>query len=278
MSPPIPDSNLPLIRFLTTQVKLDRDLILLLNEAASDTEKRILRAGSVIRQQQLAIVMRDLRRIQQELWVAGVGPAITSRLDEAEAGAKLAARGLDTYLMNAVGRNTAQALITAFENTVQRGLQLDALRIPSALSTRVYSNASLASGRIERIIRSGIIRQLSAREIANQIKPLIKPNTPGGVSYAAMRLGRTELNNTFHQSQLREAERPWVNGVKWNRSKSHPKKDICDVYADHDEGMGKGIWSKVTVPGKPHPQCLCYMTYDVMDPDQALNLILGLTA
>lgn len=273
----MPDSNQPLIRFLTVQGRLDRELAQVLVFAARDTEKRLLRTKG-IRADQLSIILRDLKEIQNELWVNGVGPAIDGRLDDARKQADLAAQHLDTYLTDQVGRSLSSQLIGQFERTVQRGLALDALRVPQQLSTRVYQNAALASGRIEQIVRAGVIRQFSAREIANDVRKFIHPSTPGGASYAAMRLGRTELNNAFHEQQKIEADRPWVKGVKWNRSKSHPKRDICDTYAEHDEGLGVGVWGKSRVPNKPHPQCLCYMTYDVMNEEEALKLILGRVA
>lgn len=276
--PPIPRNNSPLIKFLTNQVKLDSDLIILLTEAGADTERRIARSGSVVRQQQLASVLKDIRIIQHELWVLGVGPKVVQAIPGVENAAAEVGKSLDTYLEHKLGKKAAEQLISAFENTVQRGLALDALRTPTPLSARVYNNAALSSNKIERIVRSGIIRGFSAREIAAEAKKFINPGTPGGASYAAMRLGRTELNNAFHSRQLAEAERPWVNGVKWNRSKSHPKKDICDSYAEHDEGLGVGVWAKSKVPSKPHPQCLCFMTYDVMSEEDALNLILGQVA
>jgi hypothetical protein len=253
---------------------LDRDLAQILAFAARDTEKRLLRTKG-IRADQLSVILRDLKEIQTQLWVQGVGPAIEGRLGDARKQADVAAQRLDTWLTSQVGRSLSSTLIDQFERMVQRGLALDALRAPSTLSTRVYTNAALASGRIETIVRAGVIRGFSAREIAQDVKKYIHPGTPGGASYAAMRLGRTELNNAFHEQAKVEAIRPWVTGAKWNRSKSHPKRDRCDEYAEHDEGLGVGVWDKNRIPNKPHPQCLCFITYEVMNEKDALNLILG---
>jgi hypothetical protein len=254
---------------------LDRKLAILLNSAARDTELKIARLGPSIRADQLTIVLRDLRQIQNELWIRGVGPAIDGSLPDAEKAADLAANSLDAYLRQTIGSRLANELITGFEGTVQRGIELVDLAPKLELSSAVYRNEALSNKAVQRIVQQGIIRGFSAKEIARDVAYLIKPGTPGGVSYAAMRLGRTELNNAFHARQVAEAERPWVNGVKWNRSKSHPKHDICDTYAEHDAGLGKGVWEKGTVPDKPHPHCFCYMTYDVMDEQEALQLILS---
>lgn len=130
------------------------------------------------------------------------------------------------------------------------------------LSPRVYKNRALAAGQVDQAINTGILLGKSSKEIAADVRGLISARAPGGVSYSALRLGRTELNNAFHTTQTRAyAEQPWVAGVKWNLSGSHPRPDACDEYArqDHDD-LGAGVFRRQNVPGKPHPQCLCYIT------------------
>ena len=83
-----------------------------------------------------------------------------------------------------------------------------------------------------------------------------------------MRLARSELNNAFHSRQIAAAQKPWVLGVKWNLSKSHPRKDECDRYAtENAHQLGRGVFPKSDVPSKPHPHCLCFMTYEMQDED-----------
>lgn len=269
----LPEDREPLIRYLTVQAKLDRELSQILRQAARDTERMILRQPGSVRSMQLQLVLQQIRRIQQELWVQGVGESVADALQGAEEAAERSARALDTYLTSIAGTKQSQALIASFESTVERGLVVDAGRIPPELSTRVYRNADIASGRIERIIRSALIRGLSAKELAKEVKAFIDPATRGGASYAAMRLGRSELNSAFHQQQIIQADRDWVKGVKWNLSRSHPKKDDCDTLASHNEGLGRGVWNKRNVPDKPHPQCLCFMTYEMVSPAEMLDLI-----
>lgn len=268
----LPNSREPLIRYLTTQAKLDSELSEVLRDAARDTERKLLSARG-IRAASLDLVLRDVRRIQHEMWVGGVGPAIGNRLTDAETAASRSARALDAFLASVLGERRAQAISGAFSRRVQRGLQVDASRVPQQLSDRVYRNAALFSGKIERIIRSNVIRGTSARELAGEVRSLIDPRTRGGVSYAATRLGRTELNAAFHRQQVVEADREWVRGVRWNLSRSHPGKDACDALAKHDDGLGAGVWEKRSVPDKPHPQCMCYLTYDLMSEDEVLQLI-----
>jgi hypothetical protein len=81
-----------------------------------------------------------------------------------------------------------------------------------------------------------------------------------------MRLARTEINNAFHFTQIRYTrEMPWVEGYKWNLSGSHGRPDVCNQMAEHSEGLGRGVYGKGGVPGKPHPMCLCFITTETID-------------
>lgn len=123
------------------------------------------------------------------------------------------------------------------------------------LSERVYNNQALAAGKIDKIVNNGILLGQSAKEIADSVVKFIRPDVPGGASYAAMRLGRTELNNAYHDaSRARFESEPWVDQVRWNKSGSHKLPDICDTLA------ARSPWKKRDVPAKPHPHCLCYIT------------------
>ena len=64
------------------------------------------------------------------------------------------------------------------------------------------------------------------------------------------------------------AERaPWVDGVKWNLSASHPKPDICDDWATQDsDGLGAGCYLPRNAP-VDHPNGLCFLT-DVLAPPE----------
>jgi hypothetical protein len=79
------------------------------------------------------------------------------------------------------------------------------------------------------------------------------------VSYDAARLLRTETMNAFREADLQCAMRnPACYGELWTLSTEHP--DIgceCEEYAEHDEGLGSGVFSIENVPITPHPQCLC---------------------
>lgn len=51
-----------------------------------------------------------------------------------------------------------------------------------------------------------------------------------------------------------------VVGYQWRLSRSHPRADICDVYATVDYGLGRGVHPKDKLPRLPaHPHCMCYL-------------------
>lgn len=103
---------------------------------------------------------------------------------------------------------------------------------------------------------------VSAIETRNEaaIHKAIFVATQERTRYFAERIARTER------------ARAWVDGflAKWQHdddciayqyqlSSRHPKRDICDLYANADlYGMGKGIFPKDKVPNIPvHPHCMC---------------------
>lgn len=270
-----PNPRQPLIEYLGVQRQVDDELNRILARAARDAQRRVVSLelgpagiGSRVRIAQLQGVLRAIRELQEKLWLEGIGPLITSNLRDAQFAAIRAAEFMDDVLFEALPANQAEILRASIRRQAEAGLITEANRQAANLSPRVWRNADLASGAIEATIRSGIIQGLSARELAATVARFINPATPGGVSYAAKRLARTELNNAFHQRQIAAANRPWVTAVHWNLSSSHPRTDRCDELAKQDEHkLGPGNYPRAEVPVKPHPHCLCFMTYEMMDED-----------
>jgi hypothetical protein len=181
---------------------------------------------------------------------------------------------LETALVGVVGSAAARPLITAQRELVRQGFEVDRARRARVLSTRVYKNAALSSGAVERQIRASIIQGENARQLAKRVEQFVSAKTPGGVSYAALRLARTELNNAFHEQQKMQGDAPWVKSIKWNTSRSHPKKDSCDDLATQNlHGLGRGCYPADAVPDKPHPQCLCFTTFNTISEKDMLALV-----
>lgn len=265
--------NAPFRPYLVQQEKADAEIRRVLREAALDAARRIQALGpgigSQARAAQLALVIARIRDNNQDLWVKEILPIIEKYYPRVERVADRASGTLRGLLVNAVGETAAEALEEASEATSGAGFVLDSLRRARELSQRVYRNAALTSGRIERLIRGGIIQGLSARELAKSVKDYIRPDVKGGVAYAAMRLARTELNNAFHERQKEIiTNKPWAMAV-WNLSKSHPHRDACNDLA---EG---GPYEASEVPDKPHPQCLCYLSYELAPEKDVVAMIVA---
>lgn len=75
------------------------------------------------------------------------------------------------------------------------------------------------------------------------------------------RIARTEMSTAMHRAVITSAiDDEDVIGFQWRLSSSHPSPDICDYYASIEMGLGKGVWSKETVPNeKAHPHCMCLL-------------------
>lgn len=212
--------------------------------------------GARVRQAQL-----DLARQQRQMW-ASVGHQARVAIGDGVDAAADSISFMNEVMLNAVG-GASEFWRGALLAQARSGIPTLLARRENGitLSDRVYRNAALSSGKIDSMINGMIVNGASAREIATRVRGFIDPATPGGASYAAMRLGRSELNNAFHTTSINVGKsQPWVKGQKWNLSGSHPKPDLCDEYASQRNGMGPGVFAPGDVPAKPHPQCLCYIT------------------
>lgn len=274
----------PLEEYLGVQTQVDSELARVLELAARQASGRVRRLklsetfSAGVRAAQLEQVIAQIVNAQRALWVNEVGPIIQRSYPKAYAAAERSFGIIEELLITIFGDVQGRALIASFRETARAGLELDRVRRTRALSPRVYRNAALASGAVERNIRAGIIQGLSANELAVNVKKFISPTTPGGASYAAMRLARTEINNAFHEAQRIQGEAPWVKAVKWNLSKSHPgKPDACDKLATQNSfGLGRGCYPADALPDKPHPQCLCFTTYETSSEAEFLRMLPGL--
>jgi hypothetical protein len=131
------------------------------------------------------------------------------------------------------------------------------------LSQRVWRDSERARVGLDNAINSGLLLGKSPAEIAKDVRGFLRPDVPGGASYAAMRLGRSEVLNAYHTTSINNYKKsPWVERVIWNLSGSHPRPDECNDYADQE------FFKPSEVPDKPHPNCLCYITPEVVSMSQ----------
>ena len=166
-----------------------------------------------------------------------------------------------------LARSEAQRAAMGIEAALQR-IQGNSY-VP--LSDTVYKTQQLTLKWVDKRIAQGLASGWSASKLASELKGMIDPVVKGGVSYAAMRTARTEINNAFHASSAeRYNNSPVVLEVDWHLSSSHPEGDICDQLA------ADSPYPKKSVPHKPHPNCYCYITPHLPEPAKFVdNLFKG---
>lgn len=253
-----------------------------LRDASADAQRRINKLetkfgiGSVVRRAQLSLIRRELRAVTNGFWrdanrrIRSAGNAVADAASSAE-------RVLQEVLFQGAGKRTPEELIETQRAYARRTVATYLARGQNgiSLSQRVYRTRQLSNGWVDRAINRVILQGGSWQEMAQRVKPMIDPNTPGGVSYAAKRLARTELNNAFHTTQQATAEvNPFVLALRWHLSASHVTPDHCDELAEgHSEGQKPGLYVPSELPLKPHPQCLCFTTNEMMEEDDFLDLV-----
>ena len=159
-----------------------------------------------------------------------------------------------------------QDLIAAAQRQTQ-AMMVRVLHTEAPLSRRIWNSESIAKGQLNRRINGALSRGDSAADLAKDVRDFVNPNTPGGASYRAKMLARTEINNAFHAQSISDAQsRPWIEEVYWNLSKSHNEQGcVCEQYAM------TGLFPADRVPKKPHPGCLCSITPKLPDLDSVIK-------
>lgn len=261
-------------RYMRVQGRADKKLKTALTAAAEDAYKSLISETSKstfsarVKSAQIRLLLGVLKEIFDDLFAEELKIIIAGN-EQAAVAAVVAFAETDRDYLKAVFRNSGgryedfiagqrKSAVLGVGNAVSRLTKSD-----KNLSQRVYHSRALANGWVKQRVTAHIVRGSSAQEIAKDIRKFVKPNVAGGVSYAAMRLGRTEINNAFHATSIALAQdRPWVEGMRWRLSATHDDRedraqiDKCDFYADQ-------IFTVGDVPVKPHPQCRCFVTPEV---------------
>jgi ADP-ribosyltransferase exoenzyme len=239
--------------------------------------------SNAIREAQLRLAKREIQLEMARLF-RKLGDITSAMRLEAAARVLDVNRQLDAFKLLGAGlpdgAEVAQAIADAELDAARSGIDRMTARLQGAsynsLSQRVYTATSGLNGPISTLVNNALAAGLSAREFANAAKDFINPLTPGGVRYASYRLARTEINNAAHAVAVDAVQdKPWVSGMKWHLSGSHPRVDICNSLASGGP-KNDGVYAKTSVPSKPHPQCFCYVTPETDDEEEFLdNLISG---
>jgi len=258
-------------KFLSVSEKYDRIIKLILTQGAEDARNKLIRLdrdrtfSAGVRSAQIRLAMNEIRVVHAQIF----GDMIPIIKDGHKDAASIASGGLsemDREYLEAVfitKRNT-QDWIESQKRSAQLGVAHAISRVTKSekpLSARVYRSRSLANQWVQRLVTSSILRGDSAKNLADAVEGHILPGSPGGTSYAALRLGRTELNNAFHATAITQAEdRPWIDEMEWNLSSTHVIQHCkCEIY------RRVRFFPIGNVPEKPHPHCRCFVT-PVLEP------------
>jgi hypothetical protein len=252
-----------LSRYLRLQKRYDTSVRKLLREALDDAELQLVNVfpagvgiGARVSDAQARQAIAAIQGTLSYFW-RNLGDTVKAGYaDAAKAAVEQSFSWDDVLLRRAIPSATVRAAMrdglaaAAMRNVESAIVRVYKTRIP--LSVQVYKTRALADGWVERRINSALARGLTAREMASEVKAFIRPETPGGLSYASMRLARTEINAAYHATSIvHNEDKPWNQGMHWRLSGSHPRLDECDLYAE------RSPFPRGEVPAKPHPQCLC---------------------
>lgn len=221
--------------------------------------------SAVTRRLQMALTHKEIRRTLEQLF-GDVGSTIKGYHGKAAVAAADAAIADQKRLLSKIfNPQDADLYAKSLRQTAERNIESVMTRVLQTkmpLSKRVYKTRALSQGLVDRAINNGLARGDSFTKIASDVKSLIDPDVPGGVTYAAKRLARTEVNNAFHAQSIHDAQnQPWVTQMRWNLSKVHQPDDgdLCEEYAQ------QGTFPVEHVPDKPHPHCRCFVTPEPVD-------------
>lgn len=182
--------------------------------------------------------------------------------------------GISVNTEKLIGRIPTEAVRILYGRTYEDGL---------FLSDRIWKVGQASRSGISRIVTEGMARGLHYDDprIAEQLKRFLQPARQGKklspqitrkladgtkftfrqrpVSFDAARLLRNEFMESFKTAQHLSAERnPACYGEQWLLSAEHPLIGCdCEGYAQHDEGLGEGVYALGDLPMTPHPACLC---------------------
>ena len=279
---PLPKPNQPLLDVLALYGVTAKEFDAILKDGAQEAERLIPKllekhtTGSKVKAAQLRLVLRELRVMQSALW-ADLGASLHTGVGQAAIKGGEGAEGVLASVFAKTGTPIPPALLAGWREQAKAGISSVLAKSKNGipLSQAVYHAGLLASGQVDRKVAQGLLLGHNHKTIAQSVKHMILPTTAGGVSYAAHRLARTEINHAYQTAQeMRHKDEPWVKAMRWNLSKSHPKPDVCNFNATMPGPEGPGTYPIGQKPDS-HPNCLCYQTPVQDSPDDFVEKFLA---
>lgn len=253
----------------------------LYTQAAEDMASRAAASRSGSLTERFAFdLSRDLKARSRELW-AQVYEETKSGMDTSarratavqmsfldEAG-ELLDPGVQMKIRAAFGKVPDEAVAHVLRGGIYGG------KAPS-LSKRIWNNETLQSGKIEDIIAQAVAKGESPIKLAKALEAYVRPDAaePDAwndvydipfdykVDYNAKRLAVTSIRHAAWGATITAGmKNPYADYLHWELTPAHVIFDVCDGYAEHDEGLGVGNWPLTSAP-LPHPWCTCLYFVD----------------
>lgn len=274
----MPKGKFPLISYLNVEKTGTAEIERILRRSLRDVDAQLKATfgdniGDVVKKEQLEAQRAALKAQLDQDW-SKVGAAIDKgQQDAAAAASKVVSSYEEALARTVLDGQTFKDLVDLEAQRAAATVRTLMDRKSSSyipLAQTVYNSNVKLQGQIDNLVNSALLRGLSARDFAKEVRDFINPATPGGASYAAKRLARTEINNAFHATANRRyANSLMVDAVEWHKSTSHPENDECDTLEEESP------YPKTKVPRKPHPQCLCYTVPALKDNKKFMDDLLA---
>lgn len=145
-----------------------------------------------------------------------------------------------------------------------------------SLSDRLWNYSNNYKKNVNYIMAKGLAEQKSYQEIIKDLEKYVNPNAKKdwnfkkvypscsrNVDYNAQRLLRTSMTHMFRlQSDKKALNNPFVTNGKWNLSSEHQARQVKHFGPDECDDRAGKLFDKDNIPIQ-HPQCLCYITYEI---------------
>lgn len=263
----------------------EKKLLELYKKAADDVGKIILTLGDKVKDIGLYYTLRDQleSRIRQlsddatELIEEHLNAEAARGIRATDDSLRFGAPGLTPPLIRAEFLRIYHEAVQALMVTVE-GIQL---------SDHIWSLNQVNLQRLREILLEGMVSGRSFADTYRLMKGYLRlsgvdlrtrfwkdyflEHPPGRGVYRSpwknvMRVIRTETNRAFREgAQLYAQGKTWAKGMRFNLSDAHPEPDVCDDLANHDSGLGPGVYPVGQAPTSPHPHCLCYLTVEIAE-------------
>ena len=251
-------------KFLLAERQVELEVIDVLHDLYKETQKEIRQYASSKKVKALE-AKRDLLRTQRSIneqlkkYYEEVGDKVGQGVVES------AIRGIDMsydYTSKRIRNSGDKAALelrrrAVVEDTLNNiDVVIQRVKSPTTktFSETVWGTRDLTQEMLNRKINLALLKNKDVETLAKEIEVFVNPDVKGGVRYASLRLARTEMGNAYHRATIYAGfTDPNIIGFKWKLSPAHPKVDICDRYAKEP------FYTPITVPHKPHPNCLCWI-------------------